>query len=200
MKWSGVQKITSRNYRCGHCGAAIASDSGYLTDDGTTAIYICHFCSRPTFITPNGFQVPGSLFGDTVCQVTDVSIANIYDEARRAYSATAYTATVLCCRKLLMHIAVAAGAKEGERFVEYVEYLAANNFIPPGARVWVDHIRAKGNEANHEIHIASKEDAEDLVLFSEMLLKIIYEFPARAQSRVAAAEVPPARGAPPTPT
>jgi len=44
---------------------------------------------------------------------------------------------------------------------------------------WVDHIRKKGNEANHEIVIMKKGDALDLITFIEMLLKFIYEFPSR---------------------
>jgi hypothetical protein len=43
----------------------------------------------------------------------------------------------------------------------------------------VDHIRKKGNEANHEIAIMSRTDAEELISFIEMLLKFMYEFPAR---------------------
>jgi hypothetical protein len=43
----------------------------------------------------------------------------------------------------------------------------------------VDYIRTKGNEANHEITIMSDEDAKDLITFSEMLLKFVYEFPAK---------------------
>ena len=50
----------------------------------------------------------------------------------------------------------------------------------------VDHIRKKGNEANHEIVLMEKEDAEDLLVFSEMLLKFIYEFPKRVPPSVTA--------------
>jgi len=80
---------------------------------------------------------------------------------------------------MLMNIAVHQGAKEGLKFIEYVEYLAANGFIPPNGKVWVDHIRRKGNEATHEISLMTEPDAETLVAFTEMLLKFIYEFPNR---------------------
>ena len=82
-----------------------------------------------------------------------------------------------------MHIAVDKGAKEGLKFIEYVEYLSKNNYIPPGAKNWVDIIRDKGNEANHEILIMNGDDAKDLLKFVEMLLKIIYEFPADVERR-----------------
>ena len=78
-----------------------------------------------------------------------------------------------------MNIAVSQGAEENKSFYHYVEYLATNGYVPPNGRGWVDHIRLKGNEATHEIAIMSQQDADDLILFSEMLLKFIYEFPNR---------------------
>lgn len=87
-----------------------------------------------------------------------------------------------------MHIAVAKGAEEGKNFVSYVEYLASKHYVPPDARPWVDHIRAKGNEANHQINIMPKEEAEELVSFLEMLLKVIYEFPAAVRRRLVTQE------------
>ena len=83
-----------------------------------------------------------------------------------------------------MHIAVSKGAKPGDSFISYVEYLADHNYVPPDAKEWVDHIRKKGNEANHEISIMAKDDAGDLIRFSEMLLKVIYEFPASIKKRL----------------
>jgi hypothetical protein len=50
--------------------------------------------------------------------------------------------------------------------------------IPPKAAAWVDHIRDKSNDANHEINLMGREDAEQLIKFSEMLLRIMYEYPA----------------------
>jgi len=76
-----------------------------------------------------------------------------------------------------MNIAVSEGAKEGLRFIEYVDHLATKGFVPPNGRHWVDHIRKKGNEANHEITIMVNKDSQELLVFIEMLLKFIYEFP-----------------------
>jgi hypothetical protein len=84
-----------------------------------------------------------------------------------------------------MHIAVAKGAKVGESFTGYVDFLATNNYVPPDAKDWVDHIRKKGNEANHEIVIVKREDAEELLEFVEMLLTVIYVFPAAVKRKYA---------------
>ena len=84
-----------------------------------------------------------------------------------------------------MNIAVSLGAEEEESFLFYVEYLASKGYVPPNGRGWVDHIRKKGNEATHEIALMVKSDAEELILFTEMLLKFIYEFPNRVPAPVA---------------
>ncbi len=89
----------------------------------------------------------------------------------------------MCCRKLLMHIAVAKGAESGKPFEHYVDYLATCNYIPPDARPWVDHIRKKANEANHEINIMTPSDAAELLSFIQMLLTMIYEFPATVRRK-----------------
>jgi hypothetical protein len=78
-----------------------------------------------------------------------------------------------------MNIAVSQGAKPGGSFISYVEYLASNGYVPPNGKGWVDHIRKKGNEATHEIVLMTQDDAQELISFSEMLLKFIYEFPNR---------------------
>jgi hypothetical protein len=103
----------------------------------------------------------------------------LYQEARSCMKVNSYTSAVITCRKLLMHIAVEKGADKGKSFLEYVDYLSQKGYVPPDGKGWVDHIRTKGNEANHEIKIMSPPDAGDLISFAEMLLKFVYEFPAK---------------------
>ena len=93
-------------------------------------------------------------------------------------SVSAYSSTVMLCRKLLMHIAVEKGAKGKLSFSDYVNWLDENNYIPPDGKGWVDYIRKKGNETNHVIQIMEKDDAEKLITFIGMLMKIIYEYPS----------------------
>lgn len=187
IAWRAAENLPSKSYKCGHCGNVMATKFGYLghisrTGEVAGSLYICHYCTLPTLFY-NDLQIPGIPFATDVPDVDDKSVEDLYNEARRCTSAGAYTAAVLCCRKLLMHIAVAQGAKPGESFMTYVKYFADNNYIPPGARDWVDHIRTKGNEANHEIVIMRPDDAKDLLTFIEMLLKIIYEFLANIKRK-----------------
>jgi hypothetical protein len=185
--WIDIRTVNSKNYICGYCNKDINSEKGYhfrSDENGLTRplIYICHNCQRPTFFDLNNNQYPGHKIGEEIKNIDDDKIKILYNELRNAFSVNAFTATILCCRKLLMHIAVSKGADPGKNFIEYVEYLSSKNYIPPESKDWVDHIREKGNEANHEIVIMEEEDAKDLISFTEMLLKIIYDFPARIKN------------------
>ncbi len=183
VNWINVGALPSKSYICGNCGNSLASANGfsaYFPPDQSNIvayIYICHFCFLPTYFDIEGNQIPGSPYGNKVNNIPS-EVETLYNEARDCTSCNAYTASVLCCRKLLMNIAVSKGAEEGLNFIEYIEYLSDKHFIPPDGKDWVDHIRTKGNEATHEISIMEKEDAEELITFIEMLLKFIYEFPA----------------------
>jgi hypothetical protein len=109
-------------------------------------------------------------------------VDELYEEARRCMSVSAYTSAVLACRKILMNVAVAEKvAKEGESFVTYVEALADAGYVPPKGKAWLDRIRKLGNEATHEIAPKSRADAEAALTFTEMLLRLTYEYPAMAE-------------------
>ena len=177
--WTNLNSIGTRQFRCGYCGFNVANDKGYFDGNHSDRrIYVCPNCSQPTYFDGHARQVPGVVPGNEVEHLPD-QLAKLYTEARNCCAVGAYTASVLASRKMLMNIAVAQGAKEGRTFVEYIDHLAAAGFIPPNGRGWVDHIRKKGNEATHEIALMNQADAEELVAFTEMLLKFVYEFPAR---------------------
>lgn len=181
MTWQQFGQIRTRRFTCGYCGYSVANDRGYYKNQGNDRIYICPNCEKPTYFDDTDRQTPGVAFGNPVGHLPQ-SVEQLYREARDCCSIGAFTSAVLSCRKILMNIAVEQGAAEGLSFFAYVDHLAAGGFIPPNGRGWVDHIRKRGNEATHEIALMSKSDAEDLVAFVEMLLKFIFEFPARVPS------------------
>lgn len=180
--WYGTSGLNSRRFVCGHCGSDITSNDGYfLTYSGSTIAnsYICHSCNRPSLIYGTE-QIPAPKFGEEIAHLPK-DIEDLYTEIRNATAAPAYTAVVLAARKLLMHIAVESGAKPGENFVSYVDYLENNHYTPPNSKIWVDKIRQLGNEANHEIVIMGQTEAKDILKFIEMILRFKYEFPGVVQ-------------------
>lgn len=186
MSWSNAAAKSSHQYTCGWCGNLVASAIGYVSKvRHSEDIYICPHCHNPTIFVGLK-QVPGVAFGTSVKHLP-ADVEALYGEARQCAAAACHTAAVLICRKLLMNIAVAQGATTGQTFIAYVEYLANGGYVPPNGKGWVDHIRKKGNEATHEIVLMSSVDAEELISFSEMLLKFIYEFPSRVPQAPGAA-------------
>jgi hypothetical protein len=140
---------------------------------------ICPNCTNPTFIDSyNHRQIPSVRFGDNVEGITDKGISALYNQARDCTSLGAYTASALLCRKILMNLAVQHGAVEGKSFLDYIEFLNEKGYVPPNGKGWVDRIRTKGNEATHEIRLIEENEATQILKFTEMLLKLAYEFPS----------------------
>lgn len=176
--WRHIEDLGHITYTCGYCGGVTAIKYGYYLDGGLGSIYICGGCNRPTFREDQYKQTPAPILGNEVTHLPE-AIDSLYQEARHCTQVESYTACVLVCRKLLMHIAVEKEADENLKFIQYVNYLVDEHYAPPGSKGWVDHIRDKGNEANHEIVLMSKDEAFRLLSFVELLLKYVYEMPAR---------------------
>lgn len=189
MGWLSASDILACDWTCGYCGNVVGGNRGYRREERVgspefdkSRIYICPRCERPTaFVVSddgNVDQVPGPMEG-AVIQGLPETVSALYDEIRKCVQAGAYTSAVLSSRKMLMHIAVDNGAKEGLSFAQYVGWLNEAHYIPPNGTAWVDEIRKRSNEQNHEIALASREDATQLLDFIEMLLRFAYEFPSR---------------------
>ncbi len=138
IQWNGITTMESVGFTCGHCGKLVGSNKGFFSNrplEGHQAmIYICPHCARPTFIHA-GVQLPDVAPGNEVAHVPD-DVHSLYNEARKCIASSCYTSSVLACRKLLMNIAVTEGADEGLRFIEYIDYLANNGYVPPKGRGW----------------------------------------------------------------
>src|ERR1700682_1818611 len=193
IQWNNPLPVAPRAYDCAYCNRSVGPDRGYYGADQsnpnqprTLTIFICSFCGKPSFFDMNGKQYPGAPFGRDV-ESLPPDVAALYGDARASMSAGAFTPAVLPCRKILMHLAVEKGAPAGQSFLEYVEYLAQKGYVPPNGYGWVDHIRTKGNEANHEIKVMGEAEAKDLITFTEMLLKFDYEFPAKVTPQATSA-------------
>lgn len=183
-RWKS-EEIMEATYTCGYCGSKITSDEGmYLGEERRSLLYntrpqgvfICTNCKMPSFIYGD-VQVPGVNFGNSVNNIPDI-VNSVYEEARKSFSVGAYTGVILLCRKLLMHVGVDFGADENNNFVYYVNYLKDNHYVTQNSGEWIDSIRKFGNVATHQIVVNTKEDAERMIKFCEMLLKVNYEYPA----------------------
>ena len=188
FQWSGVKDIVPAEFRCGHCGNLVGANVGMNATSSLNAqktdmfIYICPFCSKPTFKDRDS-QVPAPIPGSKLTHLPKET-EDLFEEARRSIAASNPTAAILVCRKILAHVSVEKGAKPNDTFVAYVNHLVEKNYLPPDSKEWVDHIRTKGNEANHEIVVMSVADAHELVTLTEMLLRFVYELPGTMRDKI----------------
>jgi hypothetical protein len=196
ITWKDTVNINAHDFRCSYCGREVSTDSGFFADNPDAGqafthplgphffIAICPRCGNPTYLK-GPYQIPAAPFGDGVDHLPP-DVAALYQQARSSVGAGDYTAATMVGRKLLMNVAVAKGAGAGKTFQTSVDHLAETHIITPDMEPWVDEIRKIGNEADHEIALTTKEQAEDLVTFLGMLLKIVYEYPARHHASVQA--------------
>ena len=201
--WVSILQMKPHTWTCGFCGLNVGGNRGYYLNQGALPnslhqgwahpghpapadnvtspmprIFICPNCDKPTFFDRNGKQTPGVSYGAAISHLPS-DVDSLYSEARNCMSVSAFTASVLATRKLLMNTAVSQGGKENGTFQYYVQYLAEKGYVPPNATPWVNHIRDKGNDATHEIPAISENDAKDLLTFMEMILKLVFEYPNR---------------------
>ncbi len=74
-----------------------------------------------------------------------------------------------------MHIAVEKGAKEGDTFANYIDFLANAGYVTPPMKGWVSLIKDHGNNSTHKLEKVEKDRAEGTVMFTAELLRLIYE-------------------------
>ncbi|MDD4684750.1 MAG: DUF4145 domain-containing protein [Bacteroidales bacterium] len=182
MVWIDAKNGETHNYVCGYCGSDITSQFGYYAMDDNRSgqiayIRICHRCGKPTFISNDGKTVPSAIYGKNIEHLPK-EIEELYNEARRCFNIDAYTSVIMCCRKLLMHIACENGAEKDLAFGRYVQYLKDKGYVATPTHKLADAILTYGNIANHQLEIYTKKDATNIMLFTEAILKNIYELPS----------------------
>lgn len=171
-KPSGSGSDSWFRYTCGHCGAH--TSGAIVARHGDLLWLQCTDCANGSVLDREGNLHPGALFGPEIQGLPDET-ANAYSEARRSMSVSAYTGAELICRKILMHVAVDKGAKEGESFSSYLDHLESEGYITPPMKGWVDLIRQHGNMATHVLEEPDRGRAESTLMFTAELLRIVYE-------------------------
>jgi len=192
-----IEFITSENkepwltFKCSFCESKVTGIvvARFINEEGlsrqsTIANYIkwilCPNCKRGSVYNSEIGISPGSAFGPNI-EGLPKDIENAYNEARNCMQVSAFTAAELICRKIIMHIAVEKGDKQGKSFQSYLDYLQNKGYIATTMKDWVDLIRQHGNKSTHKLDSPDQERAESTVIFTAQLLKSIYEMSQLAQ-------------------
>jgi hypothetical protein len=176
MSWEGLQYFSANNaawetYTCPFCSKEVSGVVVAVSNEG--AWLRCPTC-RKGAVLMGGILYPSAPFGPVVDGLPP-EVEKAYNEARKCMSVGAFTAAELICRKILMHLAVDKGAKEGEPFAAYLTFLEKAGYVTPPMKGWVDLIRKHGNLATHELPAPDRQQAASTVMFAAELLRLVYE-------------------------
>lgn len=187
---------------CPHCGAsqllrvATMTDGNYRAAPDLTQWLRCPVCLKGS-VLEDGTIYPATMPLSEPDGMPALE-ASVWSDVRKTLSVGAHTAAVMLCRKILFHIAVEKGlASKDNRnrapsFEQALKHLKAEGYVTPPMADWVARIKDVGNEANHELTPISKDEALDVATFTEQLLILTYEMPARMRSQSPVAEIEPA--------
>ncbi|MEA2641071.1 MAG: hypothetical protein QOF51_2465 [Chloroflexota bacterium] len=170
-----------RPVTCGHCGRSV--HAAVIADVEGIYWLRCTHCHAGSVLHETHYgprQSPQPRPGEDVEGLPD-DIRDAWDEARSCAGAAAHTATEMVCRKILMHIAVDKGDREGQSFASYIDHLVAEGYVTKPMRSWVERIKDRANRANHDIAQTTAEQGAETLTFTGHLLKNVYEMEHLAQ-------------------
>src|SRR5574341_1142453 len=158
------------SYTCGWCGDKITGFviASFPANQAPTVRWLqCPNCKRGSVMISDRIY-PGTAFGPELDGLPDV-ISDAYKEARNRMSVNALTACELICRNILMYVAVEKGAKQGDKFENYISYLETKGYVTPPMSKWVELIRKHGNKAAHELQKPDAGRTESTLMFTAEL-------------------------------
>ncbi|WP_166145983.1 DUF4145 domain-containing protein [Methylosinus sp. RM1] len=108
---------------------------------------------------------------------SDVSRA--LDEAKDSFKAGAFTAAAIMCRKAVEGVCRSHGVNE-RTLAESIRAMRDSGVIDGLLFEWADALRLAGNKAAHETgHHVTRQDASDVLHFTDALLEYIYSYRSR---------------------
>ncbi|HLO98472.1 MAG TPA: DUF4145 domain-containing protein [Fimbriimonas sp.] len=182
LLWPKQEKIQTLSYTCGFCGHLVGAENGWHGLDGHgTFIYaaICPHCSRITQKNNKGWIFPLPMVGEVISSVPSPA-KELYQEIRGCMQVGAFTGAVALCRTMIAHISHdKLGTKRDDTFQNHLKALYDSELLAKGQRDWIDSIKDSAGKGIHDLEIIKRDEAESIFEFTQMMLKIMYDYPAR---------------------
>jgi hypothetical protein len=143
----------------------------------------CQSCQSPFLVLQenygNGWDEPYQLYPAQDTRVNPglpAPIQSAYGEALACLKAKAFTAAAIMCRKTLEGVCAEHGVS-ARTLVKGLKEMKERGVIETRLFEWADALRIAGNEAAHDINMeVSKEDARDMIEFTNALLEYVFTF------------------------
>jgi hypothetical protein len=178
VQWLNQVQLPAHAFRCGYCSREVASNQGFqLHSVSHRRAYVCPNCDCPSYFDREQ-QTPKAVLGAPIGHLPS-DIESLLKEARDCVAAGANTAAVLLARKMLMHIAVAQGASEGERsFSTSSTWRLRAGYLRTGSIGSISFGR-RATSRTMKLVVMTAVDATEILSFLEILLIFVYDFPNR---------------------
>jgi len=182
---------------CANCEAQVAAEvkSRYFVhnEDGAWEVLFlkCPQCNGPLLASREhlGTDRAGNQFRDLVRMYPPPdpvahpglpsTVSEAYEEAWSCFKARAFAATAVLCRKSLEAMCREQGVPKSKLAHELRE-LKERGVIETRLFEWAEALRIAGNEAAHDVsRSVSKQDATDILEFTDALLQYVFTFKHR---------------------
>lgn len=179
--WPNSEDIDAKEFICPYCNEKVTSSKGFIqnidhcifgTDIRST--YICPECKRPVYFEKNAYnqeqQYPRTLYGENIDNLPK-NLNDIYIEARKCFTNELYTATMMCCRKIILVVAetVKKDGDHTENFKSCVEVIK-REYLGEQMEKLVSRVVKIANIGTHEVESISENDALASMKVIEILL------------------------------
>jgi len=159
----------------------VKGDSQWQSNEIGSLFGICSHCGLPVIFggkRDNRFMYPRPQKFNAIEHLPE-DVGKIYNEMRSCFGANNYSALAMLARTLLKHIATEQGHVFTTKsdFVESVDFLK-KEFFPKVNSNFINQVKKYATEVVHDLTILEDKDiANNIMLFSEQILKMVYELP-----------------------
>lgn len=116
---------------------------------------------------------------------TDVRIPEIIkcdiQEAKKCFSVSAFSATVVMARRAVESICIDKGANKGNPLHKQIEEIRQKGIITEDLKEWATEVRYTGNTGAHAGMQPTRQDAESILHLAEQFAHVIYVLPEMAK-------------------
>jgi hypothetical protein len=149
-------------------------------------IYRCDHCNEDFLLIVEGNKIVDQYPKRTpkLDVAIPLDVANDYVEAIKCFDISAYKASVVMCRRALQTSVIDKGAGKG-RLVDQIDELSTKGTITEDIKNWAHEIRLTANIGAHPdgLEDVARQDAEDLIKFTEEYLNYVYIMPSKVAAK-----------------
>lgn len=159
---------------------------------GVTACPACTGVIAVAYSRPDNDDALGLLPTSTAKEPSDLIPAPIRAdlfEARKCMTVGAFKAAAAMCRRALQGACVQQGATAGKPLYQQIEEVINAAKVHASLKEWADAIRLVGNAGAHPgddgLETVTREEADDLLSFTEQFLDLTYVVAEQVRRRLA---------------